>query len=352
MKLTGEFTKSYEEILKDRKEGKSTELVKVEPTELILKQSHSVTEMVKAAHEVMPAVHKKILMDEEGLPEVFKEKWLASIEDGQHAMEIVPQRRTLSEKSLAVLQVNRFITPGARFHQANLEQASYTGQLIDLNLNYQTSKIELEEKLYKYQKKMEKLEKAKEADEDTFLLEKKMQKEQIALVRMAMDLAGTQKRMQNLREEIAEWTDIKEKLYKEAMDSGEIWSPDTVDGPAGLQEIPLVLRHIQNFLIQIQHGEGSDISSVLNIQGLVLTAFENGLKENKLGLYLDKLPEAQIQLVWKHLYGTNIQVQKLDGFMVINTNNSQLIFPTTLQNWENMRNPQTLDVKLDEPVKV
>ena len=338
MKMTGNFTKSYEQILEEQKTGTSKELIKVTPDTTAIIRAGSVTDMIKLAHEMIPDLNKKMIGDTEGLPAVFQEKWLATVDEALHSMETVPQRRTLTEKKLAVLQTNRHPTASAKFHQAKLEQASYTGQLVDLQFSYQDSKIKMEERLYKFEKNMEKLKRKQEAGDDTFLLEKKLEREKIALVKMAMDLAGTQNRMQNIREEIAEWTDIKALLYQEAEQAGEFWSPNTIDGEEGYQEISLVLRHFQNFIMQVQQGDGGDISSVLNIQGLCLTAFEDGLKSNKLGLYLAKLPDSHIILMWKKLYGIDIVVERGDGFLVIRRDDTNvLVLPTSIANWKKMQ---------------
>lgn len=339
MKMTGKFTKSYENILEERASNSSLELIKSETdfTEII--KSESIPEMISKAQAMVPAIHKKMMLEPEGLPEQFKEKWLKTVDEARHSMEIVPQRRTLTEKTMAVLQSNRHPTASAKFHQANLEQATYAGMLIDLQFNYMEDKIKLEERFYKYQQKMKQLEDLKALEEDVFLLEKELQREQIALVKDAMGLAGTQTRMQNMREEIAEWSDLKQELYQEAQAAGEIWSPDAIDGSAGLQEIPLVLRHFQNFLIQVQQPEGSDISSVLNIQGLCLTAFQNGLKKQKLGLYVASLSIDQIKLLWKSLYGIDVEIERIPGFIMMKSNNFNYIFPETFAAWNDLHKP-------------
>ncbi len=247
----------------------------------------------------------------------------------------------MSEKTTSVLQDNRFPTAGAKFHQSNLEQSVYVGQLIDNNMGLKSAKIELEKMLYKYKKKQKHIAEMQKQGEDSFLEEKNLELYQLKVVKKIMELKGAQSRNDMLRAEVQEWSALKEELYQEANANGEVWSPEGVD-IAGSQEIPLALRHFQNFLMQAQHGEGSDISSVLNIQGLALTAFKIGLKQNKLGLFLCQLSDAQISLIWAKLYGKEVEVIRSGDIITFHLKNDQqyMTFPTTIDAF-NATNKQT-----------
>lgn len=333
-KMTGEVSKTYEQIAADKKEKKSMELVPVSAGDLIKVQS--VEEMLDKASDLVPAINKQLMATEEALPEAFKEKWLSTVEEANHSLEIMPQRRTLSEKKTSVLQANRHPTASSKFHQATLEQGVYAGQLLDATFELKKSKIKLEKEMYKHKKKLEEIDLMQAEGKDTFLLEKEIEENQIDLARQVMSLKNLQMRLQNLREEIVEWSDIKEELYKEANEKGEIWSPDAVDGDAQFQEIPLVLRHLQNYIIlKTQPGDASaDISSVLNIEGLALTAVQSGLKENKLGLFFKDIHDEHIKLIWLHMYGRKVEIQRHEGYMVtVFDDGKTLIHPTTLKTY-------------------
>ncbi len=254
-----------------------------------------------------------------------------------HSIEIVPNRRTKTEKTLAVLQSNRHVTAGAQFHQANLEQSVYTGQLLDNNLGLKSAKIELEKMLYKYNKKKENIVQMQLSGVDAFLEEKNLELYQLKVVKKIMELKGAQSRNQMLRDEIQEWSEIKEELYQDAQNAGEVWSSEGVD-EGGSQEVPLALRHFQNFLIQAQQPDGGDISSVLNIQGLALTAFKVGMRTNKLGMFLCQLSDPQISLMWEKLYGKNVEVIRSDELITFHLKDDQsyLTFPVTVASYNKM----------------
>ncbi len=306
--------KTYPELVQDRKVFESKDLVPATTRPADLIHVGSVTELLAKAQDLIPALHSSLLSDTEGLSIEESYKWLSLVPEALHSIEIAPNRRTDSEKRSAVLQDNRFPTSGAKFHQSNLEQSVYTGQLIDNNLSLKSAKIELEKMLYKYKKKQKAIAELQLLGNDTFLEEKNLELYQLKVVRKIMELKGSQSRNNMLRSEIQEWSTIKEELYQEANANGEVWSSEGVD-EGGSQEIPLALRHFQNFLIQVQHGEGSDISSVLNIQGLALTAFKNGMKNNKLGMYLCQLNDAQIELMWLKLYGLEVHVNRSSEYI-------------------------------------
>ena len=336
-KMNDEFDKSYEEILKDRDSNKSTELVTtgfVNPADLI--RVGSVTELLTKADSLIPALNKSLLSETDGMTAADGEKWLALVPEALHSIKIAPNRRTMSEKKLAVLQSNRFVTAGARFHQSVLEQSVYTGQLIENNLNLKSAKIKLEKMLYKYRKRQEKIQEMKDSGEDTFLEECDLELYQLKVVKEIMALKGAQGRNNMLHTEIAEWSQIKEELFQEAQASGEVWSPDGVD-EGGSQEIPLALRHFSNFIIQVQNPDGADISSVLNIQGLCLTAFKQGIKENKLGLFLCQLADSQISLIWERLYGKKVEVIRQGENIVFHLVEDQqfMTFPATVAAYNN-----------------
>ena len=330
--------KKYEEILKERNDTTFTDLVKSEVNERALTEVKSVEEALALATAYVPIVQKKILMSEVGLPLEKKEKWLKVVDESLHDIAIVPQRRTMTEKRLAVLQSNRHPTAGAKFHQSVLESSSHAGMLMSETLEYEKKKIKLEKKFYLYKKKLQELE-DKDPSKDTFILEKNLELKRLDLTHDILNLKGSEQSLQNKREELMEWSILKEELYQEAMDKEEIWSPDNVDGDAGYQEIPLVLRHLQNYLIlKTQPGDsGNDISSVLNIEGLALTGVQNGLKCNKLGFYFKDLGEEQIKIIWLHMYGKKVHITKIPGFIVTAfEDGTQLIHPTTLANFEAM----------------
>jgi hypothetical protein len=332
--------KKYEDILETRKNNETQSLMKIETVdERALTEVKSVEEALALAGNYVPAVQKKILASEIGLPAERKEKWLKTIDENLHDMEIVPQRRTMTEKKLAVLQTNRHPTAGAKFHQAVLESSAYAGMLMSEVLSYEKQKIKLEKKFYFYKKKVEELEQKKEQGEDTFILEKNLEIKRLTLTQDIIDLKNSEKSLQNKREELIEWSELKEELYREAMAKNEIWSPDAVDGEAGLQEIPLILRHFQNFIIlktQPAESGGGDISSVLNIEGLALTAFEEGLKKNKLGLYVSQLKDEHIKILWLHLYGKQVEIKRIPSYILFGFDDgtSDMCFPTNLNNWQ------------------
>ena len=116
----------------------------------------------------------------------------------------------------------------------------------------------------------------------------------------------------------------------------EIWSPDTIDGDVGLQEIPLAMRHLQNFLMLKQNPSEGDISSVLNIEGLALTAIKQGMKNGRLGLYMSQMSDAQIQLVFLHIFGWNVNLQRVGEILIIEDleKGVHLEYPTSLAAFE------------------
>jgi hypothetical protein len=329
--------KKYEEILEKRRSNDTQSLIKIEPVdERALTEVKSVEEALALASSFVPAVQKKILASEIGLPTEKKEQWLKTIDESMHDMEIVPQRRTMTEKKLAVLQSNRHPTASAKFHQAVLESSSFAGMLMSEVLSYEKQKIKLEKKFYLYKKKVKELEDRQAKGEDTFILEKNLEIKRLDLTQDIISLKNLEKSLQNKREELMEWSELKEDLYNEAMAKNEFWSPDSVDGPEGFQEVPLVLRHLQNFIIlKQQPGEvSSDISSVLNIEGLALTAVENGLKSNKLGFYFKDLSDDHIKLIWACIYGQQIEVKRDERFIFIALENDKvLVLPTTLESY-------------------
>lgn len=301
-----------------------------------LTQAKSVDEALALATEFVPQLNKKLLSSEVGLPIEKKEKWLKTIDESLHATEIAPQRRTMTEKTASVLQQNRFPTAGAKFHQAVLESSVYTYQLIDETFSYEEKKLELEKDFYKYQKNEAKVREMQEKGQDSFLEERDLAIEKLKLTKAIMALKGSEKALQNKREELMEWSDIKKDLYQEAMMNKEIWSPDTIDGDVGLQEIPLAMRHLQNFLMLKQNPSEGDISSVLNIEGLALTAIKQGMKNGRLGLYMSQMSDAQIQLVFLHIFGWNVNLQRVGEILIIEDleKGVHLEYPTSLAAFE------------------
>ncbi len=331
--------KTYEQILEERLNGTSTELVKVDLDSKALTKAQTVDEALALAKDFTPILNKKLLCSEVGLPEDRREKWLATVDESLHAMQIAPSRRTITEKRLAVLQANRHPTSGARFHQSVLESSVQAGQLMESIFGYEEGKIRLEKKLYKYKKKQEKLEAMAARGDDTFLFEKDLEIQRLRLTKEIMALKGSEQNMQSLREELMEWSDIKTELYQEAMAKGEVWSPDAVDGQVGFQEIPLVLRFFTNYLTLKQNPSEGDISSVLNIEGLCLTGMQDGMKTNKLGLYMSPLSDDQIQVIFEGIYGWKTEIRRIPNFLMIKNLGSgqELIYPTTFEMWENMQ---------------
>lgn len=327
--------KTYEQILEERRAGtgsKDTGLVKVDHTSLI--QAKDMTEMLKLADELVPQVNKSLMLNEVGLPAERREQWLATVDDALHAQEILPRRRTKTEKNLAVLQSNRHPTAGAKFHQAVLEQGTYTGIFMDESFKYQTEKIKFEKDLYYYNKKLEKLENWRHLGKDTFILEKNIELMRVKLAKQVMTLKGIEAQIQNVREELIEWRDIKEKLFKQAEAEGEFWSPNANDGDIGYQELPLVLRHFQNYVALKSQPDGSDISSALNIEGLAATAMTEGISNGKLGIYLYKLTDQQIKIVFGGLYNKNIDVVRYeDHISFVLDGGEAMTFPITQAGW-------------------
>ncbi len=173
------------------------------------------------------------------------------------------------------------------------------------------------------------------------LKEKDLEIQRLRLTRDIMSLKSQEKSLNNTREELMEWSDIKTDLYQEAQAKGEIWSPDSIDGEgAGLQAVPLALRHIQNYLILIQNPSEGDISSVLNIQGLALGAVKDGMKTNRLGLYINSLTDLQIQVLFQGLYGKNMAIQRIPNFLIIKDqeNGQELLYPANFEMWQNINN--------------
>lgn len=332
------MTKKYKDILEEKSDSQA--LIKIDIDQAALTKVKSVDEALAVADKFVPALQKKVLMSEIGLPEEKREKWLATIDESLHAMSIVPTRRTMTEKTAAVLQQNRFPTASAKFHQAVLESSTFAGILIQETFDYETAKLRLEKKFYKYQKQLKELQRLQEdPNADTFLLEKDLDIKRIALTKEVINLKNLQNQLQNKREELIEWSEIKKELYEEANANGEIWSPDAIDGEAGLQEIPMAMRHLLNYVILKQNPSDGDISSVLNIEGLALTAMREGMRKGKLGFYLKDLTEEQVKVIFLGIYGWHVDIQQIDGF-VSYTNiatKEQLVFPTTLENWQKFK---------------
>ncbi len=328
--------KTYKEIL-DNKENKK-ELIRIDIDQTALTKVKNIDEALALADQFIPHLQKKILTSEMGLSSDKRDQWLSVVDESMHAMEIVPQRRTITEKTQAVLQQNRFPTASAKFHQAVLESSAYTGMIIDETFSYETSKLKLEKKFYKYQKQLEKLQNRQSAGEDTFLEEKDLEIKKILLTKEIMSLKASERAIQNKREELIEWSNIKKELYDEAMANNEIWSPDSIDGDAGLQEVSLAQRHLGNYVILKQNPSEGDISSVLNIEGLALTAVREGMKKNKLGLYINLMTDEQIEVIFLGIYGWNVAVERKEGFIGIKNLSTEqiLVYPTTLAIWQQM----------------
>ncbi len=327
--------KKYKEILAERASGDKS-LVPATINVNALTQVKSVDEALALATDFVPQLNKKLLSSEVGLPAEKKEKWLKTIDESLHSTDIAPQRRTMTEKTASVLQQNRFPTAGAKFHQAVLESSVYTYQLIDETFSYEEKKLELEKDFYHYKKHVEELDDMQARGEDTFIKERDLAIEKLKLTKAIMTLKGQEKGLQNKREELMEWSDIKTELYQEAMANNEIWSPDAIDGEVGLQEIPLAMRHLQNFLILKQNPSEGDISSVMNIEGLALTAMKQGMKNGRLGLYMGQMSDPQIQLVFKEIFGWTVSLQRPQDFIVIEdaAQGVHLGYPTTLGAFE------------------
>ncbi len=332
--------KKYEEIVSEKVENTATGLMilpKVDENKLVpLINARNTQELVVAAKNFFPDFHVATLA-EANVAIGKEDKWLATVDEAFHSLETLPQIRTLTEKKLSVLQQNRHPTASSKFHQSKLEQGVFTSQLLANQKDIKISKIKLEKMLYLYGKRKDIIEKMISKDEDTFIKEKNLELFKIKIMDLISEIVGLYKRNEHLSQEIMEWSDIKDQLYKEAQADGEIWSPDEIDGDAGYQEISLVIRHFQNFLIQIQQPDGSDISSVLNIQGLCLTAFQNGLKTNKLGIYFKGLSDEQISLLWKHLYGIEVAIGRTDDFMLIKSAKQEYVFPLNVQMWNKVQ---------------
>jgi hypothetical protein len=323
--------KKFKEILEEQN-SETQDLTPAKINVNALTQAKSVDEALALATDFVPQLNKKLLSSEVGLPIEKKEKWLKTIDESLHATEIAPQRRTMTEKTASVLQQNRFPTAGAKFHQAILESSVYTYQLIDETFAYEEKKLELEKDFYNYQKNAANLEERQGRGLDTFLEERDLAIEKLKLTKAIMSLKSQEKSLQNKREELMEWSDIKKDLYQEAVMNKEIWSPDTIDGDVGLQEIPLAMRHLQNFLMLKQNPSEGDISSVLNIEGLALTAIKQGMKNGRLGLYMSQMSEAQIKLVFLHIFGWDVLVVRADGKICISDEYKGVLleYPETL----------------------
>ncbi len=332
--------KKYEEIVLEQTGNTEKGLIvipRVDENKLVpLISARNTQELILAAQNFFPDFHVSTLA-EANVAMGKENKWLTTVDEAFHSLETMPQIRTLTEKKMAVLQHNRHPTASAKFHQSKLEQGVYTGQLLGNQKDIKIAKITLEKMLYTYGKRQELINRMIEKGKDTFIKEKNLELYKIEIMDLINNIVGLHKKNEILSQEIMEWSDIKSELYKEAQEDGEIWSPDEVDGELGYQEVSLVLRHFQNFLIQVQQPDGSDISSVLNIQGLCLTAFESGLKNNKLGLYMKKLSDADISVLWKKLYNIDVSVARSDEFIIVNSARQEYIFPTTLEVWKKMQ---------------
>ncbi len=332
--------KKYEEIVETAAVSKEKGLItipKVDENKLVpLIGARNTQELITAAKDFFPDYHVSTLA-EVNVANGKENKWLSTVDEAFHALETMPQIRTLTEKKLSVLQDNRHPTASAKFHQSKLEQGVYTGQLLANQKDIKIAKIKLEKMLYTYKLRQNKINEMIEEGKDTFIKEKNLELYKIEIMDLINNIVGLYKRNEILSQEVMEWSDIKNELYKEAQNDGEIWSPDEVDGEAGYQEISLVLRHFQNFLIQAQQPEGGDISAILNIQGLCLTAFKNGLKTNKLGLYMDKLNDNEICILWKKLYNIDVNVIRIDNFIIVKSSRQEYVFPSNIPTWKQMQ---------------
>ncbi len=332
--------KKYDEIVSEQSantERGLTVITKVDENKLVpLINARNTQELVVAAQNFFPDYHVSTLA-EANVATGKESKWLATVDEAFHALETMPQIRTLTEKKMSVLQHNRHPTASAKFHQSKLEQGVYTSQLLANQKDIKISKIQLEKMLYTYGKRKEQIENMIDKGEDSFIKEKNLELYKIKIMDLINNVVGLYKKNEILSQEIMEWSDIKADLYKEAQADGEVWSADEVDGELGYQEISLVLRHFQNFLIQVQQPDGSDISSVLNIQGLCLTAFQSGLKTNKLGLYMKSLSDTDIAILWKKLYNIDVGVARSDNFIIVKSVRQEYVFPTNLDTWKQMQ---------------
>lgn len=307
---------TYEEILRRRdKSNNLPALLDTRPQLGLIASSGDANSLVASASKVMPKLQREMIANEDlllGLSTEEKTKWLALTEEAVHATKTMPRRRTMSEKRGSVLQQNRFPTAASKFHQAKFEQAAYVGMYMEQTYSYKEQKIELEKSLYRRQKLEDRIAEYGLSNKDTFLLEKKLELLEIKIVKAITSLDACLVQANEYRKEIEEWSILKQECYQEAQNTGEMWSPDEIDNLEGLQEVALARRHLTNYLMLLNNGENGDISSVMNIEGLALTAIREGVKSTKLGLILDGLSDEQTDAVWQRVYGRKSDIKRTD----------------------------------------
>jgi len=262
----------------------------------------------------------------------------------------------MSEKRGSVLQANRHPTAAAKFHQAKLEQAAYVGMYMELTYSYKEGKIELEKLLYKRQKLQDKIADLQATNKDSFLLEKKLELLEIKIVKATGTLDSLLGQAKEHRKEVEEWSILKQEAYQEAQNNNELWSPDEIDNAEGSQEIGLARRHLMNYLMLLNNGNDGDISSVLNIEGLCLTAIQEAVKSTKLGMILVALSDEQIDTIWQRIFGHKAEVSRTNLTLTLRYGNQSMTFLTGATQFREVMklrtNPEFLQQLLEKQTQV
>jgi hypothetical protein len=347
---------TYEEILQNRSSNLPSVITETHPQ---LTLSGDATSLVEHAHQIVPQLQREMFANKDlllGINEEEQQKWLSLSQEAMHAVRTVPKRRTMSEKRGSVLQANRHPTAASKFHQAKLEQAAYIGQYMDLTYSYKEGKIELEKLLYKRKKLEAKINDYQMTNKDSFLLEKKLELLDIKIVKATSSLNGCLDQAAEFRKEIEEWSILKQEAYQEAQNNNELWSPDEIDNVEGSQEIGLARRHLMNYLMLLNNGDNGDISSVLNIEGLCLTAIQEAVKSTKLGMILVALSDEQIDMIWQRIFGHKSEVNRTNMTITLRYGNQYMTFLTGATQFRELMklrsNPEFIKNLLEQQTKV
>lgn len=321
---------TYEEILKLRSSDLPA-VIETQPQLALVATSGDATSLVESAAKIIPQLQREMFANKDlllGVSDEEQKKWLSLSNEAMHAVRTIPRRRTMSEKRGSVLQANRHPTAAAKFHQAKFEQAAYIGMYMDLTYSYKEQKIELEKLLYRRKKLQDKIEEYVTTGKDSFLLEKKLELLDIKIVKCTTSLDSCLSQAKEHRKEIEEWSILKQEAYEEAQRNNELWSPDEIDNVEGSQEIGLARRHLMNYLMLLNNGDNGDISSVLNIEGLCITAIQEGIKSSKLGLILVALSDEQINVIWQRVFGHKAEASRTDITMSVKYGGQVMTFLT------------------------
>lgn len=328
--------KSYREIMEEKTNpelkllgaGKELSLSTIhENTALITSELEKglTKEVLDKISDIIPYAASNLIVSNTAIPDEKRQALAKITNELTTDLYTVQRRRSDIEKRQSVLQDNRFTTAAAKFHQAKLESTVQWGNCISNALSIEKCKIKLEKLKYKYDRSKQKILKYKEEGKETFFLEKKVQLLAIEITEELIGLKGAQIEAEVLADELLEWSQLKDELYREAEASGEHWNPENVNEG---QEIFLSRRFFNNFIIAHQSAPDSvSTSDILNIDGLASGALKAGLKNGTLGKMWEDFSDEQIQFMVNKLLGYQCDVVRQNRLPVaiLNKVNNQLV---------------------------